>query len=70
MNGTPYIIKYLGTFVSILLLIVSLGSLYNSLGNRISMFEGAAIALLSVIVILLMMLYYRIELLTYTKRRR
>lgn len=70
MKGVLDIIRYLGTFVAILLFVVALGGLYNSLNNRLTIFEGAAISLLSVGIILLLTLYYRVERLALNGRKR
>ena len=70
MEGVADVVKYLSTFVAILLSLVAMASLHNTLTNVLSIFEGAAIALLSVAVILLLTLYYRVETMAEQARPR
>ncbi|MBI4017539.1 MAG: hypothetical protein HY366_01185 [Candidatus Aenigmarchaeota archaeon] len=70
MENAASVIKYLGTFVALLLVVVSLSGLYNSLNSKITIFEGVTIALLSVGIILMLTLYYRVEQLTRAKKKK
>ena len=70
VEGVADVVKYLSTFVAILLSLVAMASLHNTLTNVLSIFEGAAIALLSVAVILLLTLYYRVETMAEQARPR
>ncbi|QQG39594.1 MAG: hypothetical protein HYS81_04425 [Candidatus Aenigmatarchaeota archaeon] len=70
MKAASDIVKYLGTFVAMLLVIVSIASLYNALNYKIAIFEGVAIALLCVVIILLLTLYYKVDQMAVPKKRR